>query len=228
MQTKTCTRCGDEFPATIKYFYIYTKNNGEQGLRSICKECDKKNRKKNYYNNKERESANTKEYRKTEQGKISNRKSVAKYSKTKHGKMVRKAAIGKYNKSKQGRMVCGKAEKRYKDFKYSTDVKYKLNVVLSLGIRRSLNGNKGGRHWESLVGYTLEQLKDHLESLFQSGMSWDNYGFYGWHIDHKRPISSFSFTEPEDEEFKQCWALENLQPLWAEDNIKKSDKWEAI
>lgn len=100
--------------------------------------------------------------------------------------------------------------------------------MLSLGIRRSLNGNKGGRHWESLVGYTLEQLKDHLESLFQSGMLWDNYGFYGWHIDHKRPISSFSFTEPEDEEFKQCWALENLQPLWAEDNIKKSDKWEAI
>jgi hypothetical protein len=58
-------------------------------------------------------------------------------------------------------------------------------------------------------------------------MTWDNYGVFGWHIDHVRPKASFNFTSPDDEEFKQCWALENLQPLWWKDNITKSDKWES-
>jgi len=70
-------------------------------------------------------------------------------------------------------------------------------------------------------------MKNHLESLFGPRMTWDNYGVFGWHIDHVRPKASFNFTSPDDEEFKQCWALENLQPLWWKDNITKSDKWES-
>lgn len=89
-------------------------------------------------------------------------------------------------------------------------------------IGQSLNGNKNRHHWEDIVDFTLQELKDYLESLFQSRMTWDNYG--QWHIDHKRPISSFNITDYKCEDFKECWALENLQPLWAEDNIRKGDK----
>ena len=97
--------------------------------------------------------------------------------------------------------------------------KTKLSYRISAYIRKSLNGGKKGKHWEDIVGYDVTQLKEHLEGLFTEGMSWDNYG--EWHIDHKRPIASFYFESPTDQDFKECWALENLQPLWAIDNFKK-------
>lgn len=53
-------------------------------------------------------------------------------------------------------------------------------------------------------------------------MSWDNYG--KWHIDHKTPKSVFNFTQAEHRDFKRCWALKNLQPMWAEDNHSKGAK----
>ena len=64
----------------------------------------------------------------------------------------------------------------------------------------------------------------HIESQFKEGMSWKNHGIHGWHIDHIRPISSFNFESCNDPEFKECWALENLQPLWAKENLSKSNK----
>ena len=64
----------------------------------------------------------------------------------------------------------------------------------------------------------------HIEKKFVSGMSWSNYG--RWHIDHIKPISKFNFVKPEDEDFKRCWALKNLQPLWAEENLSKHNKLE--
>lgn len=63
----------------------------------------------------------------------------------------------------------------------------------------------------------------HLEGLLKDGMSWDNYG-REWHIDHKLPKSSFIFNSDKDEDFKRCWALKNLQPLLALENLKKSRK----
>jgi hypothetical protein len=71
----------------------------------------------------------------------------------------------------------------------------------------------------ALLGYTAEQLRDHLASQFQPGMTWDNYGLYGekWHVDHKRPVSSFKLPD----ELIDCFALSNLQPLWAADNLRK-------
>jgi 5-methylcytosine-specific restriction endonuclease McrA len=107
---------------------------------------------------------------------------------------------------------------------------YKVNKKISRSIRYCLKGNKNGRPWETLVGYTLEELIAHLESKFEDWMTWDNHGIYEegklkWQIDHIRPISSFNFTSPEDKEFKDCWALENLQPLEATENLKKGNKY---
>ena len=53
-------------------------------------------------------------------------------------------------------------------------------------------------------------------------MSWNNYG--KWHVDHIIPISSFKFESIHDVEFKKCWSLDNLQPLWGSENIIKSNK----
>jgi hypothetical protein len=56
-------------------------------------------------------------------------------------------------------------------------------------------------------------------------MSWSNYG--KWHIGHIRPKASFEFENVDDEDFKACWSLNNLQPMWARKNIKKSDSWDG-
>ena len=74
----------------------------------------------------------------------------------------------------------------------------------------------------ALLGYTIEELMNHLESLFTDGMSWDNYG--EWHVDHKIPMNSFVFESVDDDGFKECWKLDNLQPLWGLDNLSKGTK----
>jgi len=99
----------------------------------------------------------------------------------------------------------------------------RLNRNIRSDIAHSLNRGKSGRHWENLVGYTIIDLRKHLEPLFKDGMDWNNYGKV-WHIDHKIPISVFNFTKPEHEDFKRCWELKNLQPLFAHDNLTKHAK----
>ena len=65
-----------------------------------------------------------------------------------------------------------------------------------------------------------KRLAGHLESLFSPGMTWDNYGFEGWHIDHIKPCASFELDQK-----KICFHYTNLQPLWAKDNMSKSNKF---
>jgi HNH endonuclease. len=103
----------------------------------------------------------------------------------------------------------------------------KLRDVIRNGIYYSLRGNgtKAGRRWETLTGYTVVELKQHLEKQFTPAMSWDNYGTY-WHVDHKIPIDVFNFDCPEDIDFKRCWELKNLQPLEKTLNLQKGAKLE--
>ena len=92
-------------------------------------------------------------------------------------------------------------------------LRHRLWVALGSTDRR-------GRSQE-LTGTTAEEVRKHLEKQFQPGMTWDNRG--QWHIDHIRPCASFDLTDPEQQ--KQCFHYTNLQPLWAEDNLRKSDHW---
>jgi len=115
------------------------------------------------------------------------------------------------------------------------EIRNAIRTRISSSIRSSLkrNGtNKKGHSWEQLVGFTLEELVEHLESQFTGLMTWENMGRGGWHIDHIIPVSYFNFTSYDDEEFKICWSLNNLQPLWEHDNISKGaklvDGWEDI
>jgi len=110
----------------------------------------------------------------------------------------------------------------YKEKRHS-DPAYAINFRMRAAVRRVLNGGKRGRKWEALVGYQLADLMAHLEAQFLPGMSWDNRG--EWHIDHIRPLCSFEFETPEDPQFREAWALTNLQPLWAGDNIRKGGRW---
>ena len=92
-------------------------------------------------------------------------------------------------------------------------------------IRVVLKNKKKSAHSLDLIGCSAIKLKEYLESKFLPGMSWENYGFYGWHIDHIRPCSSFNMLDPEEQ--RKCFHYSNLQPLWANDNRSKSDKWDG-
>ncbi len=101
---------------------------------------------------------------------------------------------------------------------------YRLRGNVSKQIHNSLVDGKKGRSWEKLVGYSIIDLKNSIERQFKDGMSWDNYG--EWHIDHEIPNVVFNYKSVTDIDFKKCWALSNLQPMWAEDNLKKGAKLE--
>ena len=73
-----------------------------------------------------------------------------------------------------------------------------------------------------LLGCTGKELVAHLESKFQPGMTWENRGFKGWHIDHIRPLSSFDLTDPA--QLAAACHYTNLQPLWWRDNLSKGKK----
>lgn len=100
-----------------------------------------------------------------------------------------------------------------------------LRCVVSRSIAQKLKQRGSCKNSSSILeclGYSIEQLKQHLESKFQPGMTWDNYG--KWHIDHIIPDSHFNYDKIDDEQFKLAWALENLQPLWAAENYRKYNK----
>jgi parvulin-like peptidyl-prolyl isomerase len=72
-----------------------------------------------------------------------------------------------------------------------------------------------------LIGCTGKEAFEYITSLLKPGMTWENYGLHGWHIDHILPCASFDLTDPEQQ--KVCFHYTNLQPLWAEDNLRKKD-----
>lgn len=219
MTYKTCTKCGEEFEATTEFFSA--RKDSKDGLRSQCKSC-----KREYYKvyssqwrviNKEKNREYRDQYYKDNKEKLDEYFKC--YYQTEKGKEVRRKAGKKYRQSETG--------KRKLKAYYQTDVykrKNKVSKNMSCGIWYSLNGNKDGLRWETLVNYNLPELKLHLEKLFQQGMSWKNYG--EWHIDHIKPKVLFNITSYECDDFKECWALENLQPLWASENCSKGAKYE--
>jgi hypothetical protein len=115
-------------------------------------------------------------------------------------------------------------KRNYEKTRKANDPLYKLINNFRTAIYQVLKENnvqKNG-HYFDILKYSPENLIEHLENKFKDNMTWDNYG--EWHVDHIKPISSFQITEIGDKEFMSCWSLENLQPLWGEENIRKSNK----
>jgi hypothetical protein len=204
---------------------------------SICKKCDKK-RRNNFYYAVEKDGV-----RKTKEWQKSNRIRCHLYGPKRNKLKTREKNRKWYDQNKEGYNTARRKERREnsekfkerdhfywlrnkeKIYRHQAERRHAnpLAMSASSAIWRCLKGNKQGRHWENLVGYTLMDLKKHLEDQFKPGMNWQNYG--EWHLDHIKPQSLFKFTHPEDSEFLECWRLKNLQPLWARENKSKGAKF---
>ena len=106
--------------------------------------------------------------------------------------------------------------------KYKLDYNYKLKCLLR-GRARLITQNIATKSATTLelIGSSVPFVRKWIESQFVDGMSWDNHG--EWHIDHIRPCASFDLSDPEQQ--KECFNYKNLQPLWAEDNLRKGDSF---
>lgn len=103
--------------------------------------------------------------------------------------------------------------------RYAKDPQFKVGVLLRNRISAALQGRAQAASTSDLVGCDLATLRLHLEAQFVDGMTWDNYGRTGWHVDHIRPCASFDLSDPEQQ--RACFHFTNLQPLWAVDNCRK-------
>jgi len=218
---------------------IYRQNN-----KDIILKREREKNKKYYINNKEKISKCHKEYQINNKEKIKeHRKKYREANKEKIRKQVKlyclknKEKIKEYliqNKDKINkwhRQWRIKNYKKYREYmnnwqknKCKTDLKYNFNRRISCSIRQSVKDNKNGKHWEKLVGYSLNDLILHLQKTLPKGYTWQNYLNGELHIDHIIPISAFNFNKPEHIDFRRCWALKNLRLLPAKENIIKSDK----
>lgn len=119
------------------------------------------------------------------------------------------------------------AKRRYEKRRSTPEGRLRHNV--SNLIRHGLNRTEGSKKGASILAhlpYTIAELRQHIESQFEAGMSWENWGKGEgcWNIDHIYPHSKLPYDSLEHPNFQRAWALENLRPLWEAENIRKSDK----
>lgn len=79
-----------------------------------------------------------------------------------------------------------------------------------------------------LIGCSQAELIRWVEDQFEEGMTWENYGVHGWHLDHVVPVAKFKNDIQDPKVQKECFRKENLKPLWAEDNRRKSSIYEGV
>src|SRR6185312_7149306 len=103
-------------------------------------------------------------------------------------------------------------------------IKKLLSSRIHKAITRNGNGARKAASTIELIGCTIAEVRAHLESKFLPGMTWDNCGRNGWHIDHVRPCDSFNLEDPNQQRI--CFHFKNLQPMWEADNISKSNRWQ--
>ena len=143
----------------------------------------------------------------------------------------RKKAIACHEKWRRNNMEFNRNyQNQYQCDRRKTDLKFNLSGKMSRAIGKSLRrtgsikSNKNGRHWETLMGYTLNDLIKRLQKTIPEGYTWIDTKNGKLHIDHIIPISAFNFTRPEHTDFKRCWSLENLRLLPAKENLIKNAK----
>jgi hypothetical protein len=216
----------------------YPKNSDYETWRQRNPEKEKEIKRKSYLKNKDKINIKNKEWQKNNLEKFreynrrfrkNNPERAKEHSKKWREKNKEKIKISSILYREKNKEKIKKYRREHKISKYKNIPRFRTYEVLSRAIFRAIKDKKAGRKWESLVGYTIDDLMVHLESKFESWMSWENYGKYEegklkWHIDHIIPQSVFKYETAEDEEFKKCWALENLQPLEAVENMKKGRK----
>ena len=205
---KVCSKADCHKAGIAQPIEGFSKNKStSDGLKSKCKKCANTRQAEYYANNREQKKAYNAEHRSRPEIKAQRAEYQAAYRALPENKERR-------NQRKRDR--------------YNSDSVYRTKCILSRSIRRGLKANGGtkcGKAFDYLP-YSPEELNKHLEKQFDEHMNWDNHGTY-WHIDHIKPHVMFNYDSLDHPDFQKCWALENLRPLKASENISKGSLWEG-
>lgn len=205
---KRCCTCKKY--KTIKNF-CKSKHN-KDGHHPACKKCTAKQHADWYKRNCEKEKARVRKFN-------AEHKEVRKLYRART--FERRSKYMKKWRAKNKKHVL-QYKNTYESARKKTDIGYRMLCNIRNRIRDAMKNDSKTSPTKVLLGCTIQELKQHLQSKFTDKMNWDNYGRKGWHIDHILPCASFDLSKPEEQ--KKCFHYTNLQPLWHIDNIMKSDK----
>jgi len=132
-------------------------------------------------------------------------------------KAIRRATQWNQSHSLRRRKIAAKSARKA----YAT-IHGQLTSNLRARINSALAGKSKYQRLSRLIGCSISQLRVWLEKQFQSGMTWSNHTRLGWHVDHKKPCSSFDLRKPSQQ--RLCFHFTNLQPLWWRDNLSKGSR----
>lgn len=192
----------------------------KDGKQSLCKPCKKLKDKEYYEQNSDKVKSHVNDFRLNNPEIVKERKAQH-YNANKDEILVKCKTYRDKNKSK-----CVAATTAWKKQKRKTDVCFRLRNNFSRALNHKLKSVNSSRI--KSLPYSIAELKAHLEAQFEPWMNWDNWGPYNsktfdsnpkWQIDHIIPASTFVYSSTDDEEFKKCWALSNLRPLSAKENL---------
>jgi hypothetical protein len=243
---KKCIKCGEEKKINKDNFYFRKSKNNTYICNSKCIVCIKLDRKIYRENNKEKIKATKKIYRENNKEKVlaaskkwidENKKSYEEYQ-NKYRELNREKSKERHKNNKEKEQKQNKeweSKNKEKRNKYRSE-RRKNNCIISIreGFGRAINkalkkncSSKKGNSCLLYLPYTIDELKKHLQSLWKPWMNWDNYGKYKtggprkWHIDHVIPQSLLPYHSMDHINFQKCWALSNLRPLDAVQNMSK-------
>jgi hypothetical protein len=210
----------------------------DQNLKSgteieIRKQRKKEYDRKRYLENKEAIAAYSRAYREANAQEIHARER-ARYAENIEARREASRASAKRNREKNTARqrewrACNKDKvrgyhRKHVNKKRKADIAFQLQMTVRTRIHGALARSSIGKATRTLqhVGCTASELRLWLESKFLPGMTWENRGRHGWHIDHIIPLAKFDLSDPEQQ--AAAFHYTNLQPLWAADNLRKGDR----
>jgi hypothetical protein len=220
---KVCSKCLKEKEATPENFYF---RQDSQKWFSACKACMKDSNKRRWCENKDK-------YNLVQQKYYRNNKSYfTSYRKQYDAENRDAIAVRKRKYYLENKSQFAERTKKYIQARRMSDPTFKLRMNVSRSIHKMLKTGKGGKSILNYLPYTMNDLRSHLEAQFEPWMNWSNWGLYNslawndkdpgtwtWQIDHIVPHSEFKYESMIDPEFTKCWALSNLRPLSAKQNL---------
>lgn len=183
--------------------------------------ADNRDRRAYYLANKEKINARNRAYRLANPEKV--KVARAEYWKS-YSKKLKESRPAKETKEYKQSAARRATVRKYRNKRQIIDPSFKIRMQQKNRINSALKRQKSRKAIKTLelLGCSKDELREHIESMWLPGMSWENHKVDGWHIDHIRPCASFDLTIPEQQ--VACFHYTNLQPLWAKDNLSKSDK----
>ncbi|MBW1853098.1 MAG: hypothetical protein JRJ00_00195 [Deltaproteobacteria bacterium] len=224
---KKCTKCNLEKEDNL----FYNRKTAKDGKNSICKQCMSKysRSEKTKAKNNEYMKKYMKKYRLKESVKVKtqeylalNRERIIEASRiyTKEHKEERKEYFREY--AKEYNQINKKKNAGRRKARYANDKNFRITCLLRSSLATSIRGFKKVGRTIDILGCSIDEFINHLESQFTEGMTWENHGAMGWHIDHIMPCISFDLTKAEEQ--LKCFHFSNMRPLWAAANYAKGGK----